>query len=291
MAGTAKTFYTLAVGLHAMLEQEEPAYRRILISRPNAQFDDDIGFLPGDESEKIAPLLRPVVDNLELLVDQNEKERFADERSLSGKVEELFDRGIVDAQALNFIRGRSISKTYLVIDEAQNLTPKQAKGIITRAGMGTKIILLGDPQQIDHPLLDERTNGLSYAAEKMKGSPLCWQVTMSAEECERSALAMDAVKGCKWIGFYICTGKVVSDMKGNRSFQEAIARIRQKLRSSRKRCIGVLLILLGIVLGIVSRAAGGSPSQDFTSGILMGLSAGILLVGILAVLLSFIRRR
>ena len=194
MAGTAKTFYTLAVGLHALLEQEEPAYRRILISRPNAQFDDDIGFLPGDESEKIAPLLRPVVDNLELLVDQNEKERFADERSLSGKVEELFDRGIVDAQALNFIRGRSISKTYLVIDEAQNLTPKQAKGIITRAGMGTKIILLGDPQQIDHPLLDERTNGLSYAAEKMKGSPLCWQVAMSAEECERSALAMDAVK-------------------------------------------------------------------------------------------------
>ena len=194
MAGTAKTFYTLAVGLHAMLEQEEPAYRRILISRPNAQFDDDIGFLPGDESEKIAPLLRPVVDNLELLVDQNEKERFADERSLSGKVEELFDRRIVDTQALNFIRGRSISKTYLVIDESQNLTPKQAKGIITRAGMGTKIILLGDPQQIDHPLLDERTNGLSYAAEKMKGSPLCWQVTMSAEECERSALAMDAVK-------------------------------------------------------------------------------------------------
>ena len=194
MAGTAKTFYTLAVGLHAMLEQEEPAYRRILISRPNAQFDDDIGFLPGDESEKIAPLLRPVVDNLELLVDQNEKERFADERSLSGKVEELFDRRIVDAQALNFIRGRSISKTYLVIDEAQNLTPKQAKGIITRAGTGTKIILLGDPQQIDHPLLDERTNGLSYAAEKMKGSPLCWQVAMSAEECERSALAMDAVK-------------------------------------------------------------------------------------------------
>ena len=127
-------------------------------------------------------------------MDQNEKERFSDERSLSGKVEELFDRRIVDAQALNFIRGRSISKTYLVIDEAQNLTPKQAKGIITRAGMGTKIILLGDPQQIDHPLLDERTNGLSYAAEKMKGSPLCWQVTMSAEECERSALAMDAVK-------------------------------------------------------------------------------------------------
>lgn len=194
MAGTAKTFYTLAVGLHAMMEKDQPCYRRILISRPNAQFDDNIGFLPGDESEKIAPLLRPVIDNLELLVDQSEKDRYADERSLSGKIQELFDRGMISAQALNFIRGRSITQTYLIIDEAQNLTPKQAKGIITRAGKGTKIILLGDPQQIDHPLLDERTNGLSYASEKMKGSPLCWQVTMSAEECERSALAMDAVQ-------------------------------------------------------------------------------------------------
>ena len=194
MAGTAKTFYSLAVGLHEILEKEDPAYRRILISRPNVQFDDDIGFLPGDESEKIAPLLRPVIDNLELLVDQNEKERFADERSLAGKVSELFDRDIISAQALNFIRGRSVTKTYLIIDEAQNLTPKQAKGIITRAGIGTKIILLGDPYQIDHPLLDERTNGLSYAAERMKGSPLCAQITLFAEECERSPLALDAIQ-------------------------------------------------------------------------------------------------
>lgn len=194
MAGTAKTFYSLAAGLHAILEQEEPLYRRILISRPNVHFDDDIGFLPGDESEKIAPLLRPAIDNLELLVDQNESERFSDEMSLSGKVEELFDRGLISAQALNFIRGRSVTKTYLIIDEAQNLTPKQAKGIITRAGMGTKIILLGDPHQIDNPLLDERTNGLSYASEKMKGSPLCFQITLTAEECERSPLAADAVQ-------------------------------------------------------------------------------------------------
>lgn len=194
MAGTAKTFYALAAGLNAVMEQEEPEYRRILISRPNIQFDEDIGFLPGDESEKIAPLLRPVIDNLELLVDQNEKERYKDERGLSCKIEELFDRGIISAQALNFIRGRSVTKTYLIIDEAQNLTPKQAKGIITRAGIGTKIILLGDPNQIDHPLLDERTNGLSYAAEMMKDSPLCYQITLSADECERSALAMDAIK-------------------------------------------------------------------------------------------------
>ncbi len=193
IAGTAKTFYALACGLSAIMEHDEPQYRRILISRPNVHFDDDIGFLPGDESEKIAPLLRPAIDNLELLVDQNERERFRDERSLAGKVEELFARDIVSAQALNFIRGRSVTKTYLIIDEAQNLTPKQAKGIITRAGAGTKIIMLGDPNQIDHPLLDDRTNGLSYAAEKMKGSPYCYQVTMSGDECERSVLAKDAV--------------------------------------------------------------------------------------------------
>lgn len=192
IAGTAKTFYALACGLWAIMEQDAPVYRRILISRPNVHFDDDIGFLPGDESEKIAPLLRPTIDNLELLVDQNEHERFRDEKSLAGKVEELFARDIVSAQALNFIRGRSVTKTYLIIDEAQNLTPKQAKGIITRAGVGTKIILLGDPNQIDHPLLDDRTNGLSYAAEKMKNSPYCWQVTMTSEECERSVLAKDA---------------------------------------------------------------------------------------------------
>ncbi|MDD2972926.1 MAG: PhoH family protein [Lachnospiraceae bacterium] len=194
MAGTAKTFYSLAVGLEKVMEDKDHPYRKIIISRPNAQFDDDIGFLPGDEQEKIAPLIRPAIDNLELLVDQDEKERFANENELSGKIAELFEREIILPQAMNFIRGRSITQSYLIIDEAQNLTPKQAKGIITRAGKGTKVILLGDPNQIDNPLLDERTNGLSYAAEKMKNSPYCYQITLSPEECERSALAMDAIK-------------------------------------------------------------------------------------------------
>ena len=107
----------------------------------------------------------------------------------------LMDR--LKQTALNFIRGRSIVKTYLIIDEAQNMTPNQVKGIITRAKKKKKIILLGDPQQIDRPFLDERTNGLSYAAKYMMNSPLCWQITLSAEECERSALAMDAIKGFK----------------------------------------------------------------------------------------------
>ena len=194
MAGTSKTFYSLAVGLEKLLNHPTGEYRRILVCRPNAQFDDDIGFLPGDEQEKISPLMRPVIDNLEQLIDSSEEERYQDEEVLQGKLDEIFERGIIQAEALNFIRGRSIVKTYLIIDEAQNTTPAQIKGIITRAGKDTKIILLGDPGQIDRPFLDERTNGLSYASEHMKGSPLCWQITMAAEECERSALAIEAVR-------------------------------------------------------------------------------------------------
>ena len=194
MAGTAKTFYALAVGLEKMINRPTGEYRRILVCRPNSQFDDDIGFLPGNEQEKISPLMRPVIDNLEQLIDSNDEERYQDEGELTDKTTEIFDRGIIQAEALNFIRGRSILKTYLIIDEAQNMTPAQAKGIITRAGKNTKIILLGDPNQIDRPFLDERTNGLSYASEHMKGSPLCWQISLTTQECERSHLAMDAIE-------------------------------------------------------------------------------------------------
>lgn len=194
MAGTAKTFYSLAVGMEKVYNNPTKEYRRVIVCRPNAQFDDDIGFLPGDENEKIAPLMRPIIDNLEQILDSDESKRYEDEDELTDKVAEVFERGIIRTEALNFIRGRSIAKTYLIIDEAQNMTPNQVKGIITRAGHGTKIILLGDPQQIDRPFLDERTNGLSYAAKHMMNSPLCWQITLSADECERSILAMDAVK-------------------------------------------------------------------------------------------------
>lgn len=193
MAGTSKTFYSLAVGLEKLLNNPSGEYRRILICRPNALFDSDIGFLPGDEQEKISPLMRPIMDNLEQLVDSSDRERYSNEQELNDKIQEIFDRGIIQTEALTFIRGRSIMKTYLIIDEAQNMTPAQIKGIITRAGKETKIILLGDPNQIDRPYLDERTNGLSYAAEHMKGSPLCWQVTLLPEECERSVLATDAI--------------------------------------------------------------------------------------------------
>jgi len=193
MAGTAKTFYSLAVGLEKVMNASSQEYRKILVTRPNVQFDSDIGFLPGSEQEKISPLIRPIIDNLEQLLDSDDTERYSDEKALSGKIEEVFDRGIIVAEAMNFMRGRSFAQTYLIIDEAQNMTPKQITGIITRAGKGTKVILLGDPKQIDTAFLDERTNGLSYASEKMKGSKLCYQITLSANECERSELALDAI--------------------------------------------------------------------------------------------------
>lgn len=194
MAGTSKTFYSLAVGLEKMLNSSQVDYRRILVTRPNAQFDADIGFLPGSEQEKISPLMRPIIDNLEQLLDSNEEDRYKNEKELKGKIEEIFDRGIITTEAMNFIRGRSFVSTYLIIDEAQNMTPKQITGIITRAGKGTKVILLGDPNQIDTAFLDERTNGLSYAAERMKGSKLCYQITLLPSECERSELASESIK-------------------------------------------------------------------------------------------------
>jgi len=193
MAGTAKTFYSLAVGLEKVMDSTNQEYRKIMVTRSNVQVDNDIGFLPGSEQEKISPLMRPIIDNLEQLLDSDDVERYSDEKALSGKIEEVFDRGIIVAEAMNFIRGRSFAQTYLIIDEAQNMTPKQVTGIITRAGKGTKVILLGDPKQIDTAFLDERTNGLSYASEKMKGSKLCYQITLTASECERSELALDAI--------------------------------------------------------------------------------------------------
>lgn len=189
-SGTAKTFYSLAVGLSKMIDcsSDEKEYRKILVCRPNVKMDDDIGFLPGDEQEKIAPLLRPVMDNLEVLSDFDTANNEKDKMSL----ETLMQLSRMTFESIAYMRGRSIAKNWIIIDEAQNLTPNQAKGIITRAGMGAKIIFIGDPEQIDADYLDERTNGLSYASDKMKGSKICWQISMTNDECERSPLAQEA---------------------------------------------------------------------------------------------------
>ena len=193
-AGTAKTLFSLAVGLHKILQENSDQYRRILICRPNVTMDEEIGFLPGTEQEKISPFMRPIFDNLEILVESDEKERYKNEKQLTDKIKDLFDRRVITTEAVAYLRGRSIVKNWVIIDEAQNLSPKQVKAIITRVGEGTKLILIGDPEQIDHPFLDSRSNGLCYASEKMKGSDLCYQVTLKYDECERSPLAYEASK-------------------------------------------------------------------------------------------------
>jgi len=193
-AGTGKTLFSLAVGLEKIMSRMDKKYRKILVCRPNITMDEEIGFLPGTEQEKIMPFMRPILDNLEILVDSDESQRYKNEIELEDKVKELFDRSIITTEAVAYLRGRSIVKNWVIIDEAQNLTPKQIKAIVTRVGNGTKLILIGDPDQIDHPFIDSRSNGLCYAAEKMKGSKFCYQVTLKYDECERSPLALESSK-------------------------------------------------------------------------------------------------
>jgi PhoH-like ATPase len=187
--GSGKTLLSLGVGLEKILD--EGVYRRMLICRPNVSMGEEIGFLPGDENDKIAPYMRPIYDNLEQLVDSH-PDRYTNEKELDGKVSYLFTTRKIVTEAIAYLQGRSIVGQYILIDEAQNLTPKQAKGIITRAGEGTKIVLVGDPEQINNPFLDSRTNGLSWAVEKMKSSPLHAHITLT--ETKRSNLAMEAGK-------------------------------------------------------------------------------------------------
>ena len=150
--------------------------------------DEEIGFLPGTEKEKISPLLRGVYDNLEVLFGN--KDDSLDQ--IQDKINELFQRGYITAQSIAYLRGRSISNTYIIIDECQNASPNQIFSIITRAGEGTKIVLLGDVNQIDNPRLDSKNNGLVYAIERMKDSSLSQVVTFEEKECIRSRLAREA---------------------------------------------------------------------------------------------------
>lgn len=188
VAGSGKTLLALACGLEQVME--EHAYKRVLICRPNVAMDEGIGYLPGDESDKIAPLLRGCYDNLEVLFG-NKEDTY---REVEDKIRDLFDHGFIRAEALSFLRGRSIADTFVIIDEAQNTTPKQMHTIISRMGENSKLCVLGDPDQIDHPRLDRYNNGLVYAAEKMKESRLCAQVTFLEKECTRSPLAREAAE-------------------------------------------------------------------------------------------------
>lgn len=185
-AGTGKTLFAIGCGLSQVMDNA--VYKRVLVCRSNVMMDEEIGFLPGTEQDKISPLLRGVYDNLEVIFGNPDDSR----SEMNDKIEEIFERGYIEAQAVSYLRGRSITDTFIIIDEAQNCTPNQILSIITRAGEGSKIVLLGDPNQIDNPRLDKRNNGLVYALERMKDSPLTEIITFNESECTRSALAKEA---------------------------------------------------------------------------------------------------
>ena len=176
-AGTGKTLLAIAAGLHKTLE--EGVFQRLLVSRPIFPMGRDIGYLPGDIEQKLNPWMQPIFDNVEFLMGADKK--------AAGRAQELINQGMLNIEPLTYIRGRSIPKQYLIVDEAQNLTPHEIKTIITRAGRGTKVVLTGDIYQIDNPYVDSANSGLTYAVEKFKGHGIAAHVTLS--KGERSELA------------------------------------------------------------------------------------------------------
>jgi PhoH-like ATPase len=182
-AGTGKTLLAIAAGVHKTVE--EHIYSRLLISRPIVPMGRDIGYLPGDIKEKLNPWMQPLFDNFDLIFGTQDP---------TGKPsywrrghEELMERGLLQIEALTYIRGRTLPKQFLVVDEAQNLTPHEVKTILTRAGEGTKVILTGDIAQIDNPYVDSASNGLAYVVERFKDDPLAAHILL--QRGERSALA------------------------------------------------------------------------------------------------------
>lgn len=180
-AGTGKTLIALAAGLQKA--SEEQVYTKLLVARPIFPLGKDVGYLPGGIEDKLNPWMQPIFDNVEFLMGLNEDDKRRGRRSYR----ELIDMGILQIEALTYIRGRSIPNQYMIIDEAQNLTPHEVKTIITRVGLGTKIVLTGDPYQIDNPYVDVDSNGLSYVINKFKGVDIAATVTLS--KGERSKLA------------------------------------------------------------------------------------------------------
>jgi PhoH-like ATPase len=182
-AGTGKTLLALAAGLEKTLVQKR--YDRILVTRPIMPFGKDIGYLPGHKEEKLANWMMPIFDNLTYLMLKTSTSEH--KNTVRDKIEKLQRDEIIELEALTYIRGRSIPRQFVIVDEAQNLTPHEIKTIVSRAGEGTKMILTGDPYQIDNPYLDASSNGLAYAVERMKTQSLHGHVTLT--KSERSTLA------------------------------------------------------------------------------------------------------
>ena len=178
-AGTGKTLLALAAGLKKVFETK--VYNKMLASRPIMPLGKDIGYLPGDKSEKLSHWMKPLVDNLELIVS------VTNNKSDYKNVEAILKSSRVEIEAITYIRGRSLPKQFIIVDEAQNLSPHEIKTIVSRAGKGTKVVLTGDPNQIDSPYLDSDSNGLTYLVEAFKGQKIFGHVTFS--KSERSELA------------------------------------------------------------------------------------------------------
>lgn len=176
-AGSGKTLLALAAGLEC-----RSRYRQILLSRPTVPLSNrDLGFLPGDISAKMDPYMQPLFDNLNVI------RQAGGDTDRGDKIQELLEGHKLEITPLAYIRGRSLSRMYFIVDEAQNLTPHEIKTIITRAGEGTKIVFTGDIRQIDHPYLDARSNGLTYLINRMVGQPIYAHIAL--EKSERSPLA------------------------------------------------------------------------------------------------------
>jgi len=182
-AGTGKTLLALAAALQQTLH--ENLYEKILVSRPIIPLGNDIGFLPGSKESKLASWMQPIFDNLEFLLGGEEERKPKSSSRLS--IESLMNSHKLDLEALTYIRGRSIPRQFIIIDEAQNLTPHEVKTIISRCGNDSKMVLTGDPGQIDNPYLDASGNGLSYTVDRLKGEAVFGHVTL--RKSERSDLA------------------------------------------------------------------------------------------------------
>ena len=179
-AGTGKTLLAIAAGLSRVTDAG--TYHKLLVSRPIFPLGRDIGYLPGSVEEKLNPWMQPIYDNVELLLNLSKTDR----KEGRGH-HELVDQGFIEIEPLTYIRGRSIPNQYLIVDEAQNLTPHEVKTIITRAGDGTKVILTGDPYQIDNPYVDSVNNGLTYTVSRFMNEPIAAHITLTRGE--RSELA------------------------------------------------------------------------------------------------------
>jgi len=185
-AGTGKTLVAIAAGMQKVFTEER--FDKLLVARPIMPMGRDIGFLPGTKDEKLGAWMQPIFDNLSyLLSTRGAGTQHAESKSPEQRIESLMASGRMVLEPLTYIRGRSIPHQFIVIDEAQNLTPHEVKTIVSRVGEGTKIVLTGDVGQIDNPYLDSSSNGLAYTVERLRNQPMVGHVTLA--KSERSELA------------------------------------------------------------------------------------------------------